>query len=149
VMLGMRLAGLDEARASDAMLSALDAADAVVFCPSNPFVSIGPILALPGVRERIAQTPTIAVSPIIGGRALKGPAAKMMQEQGLEVSAVGVAQHYAGLVDGFVLDEADAGLDEVVRALGMTPLVTDSIMRDKADRRRLAVEVLSWVRELQ
>ena len=149
VMLGMRLAGLDEARASDVALSALDAADAVVFCPSNPFVSIGPILALPGVRERIAQTPTIAVSPIIGGRALKGPAAKMMQEQGLEVSAVGVAQHYAGLVDGFVLDEADAGLDEVVRALGMTPLVTDSIMRDKADRRRLAVEVLSWVRELQ
>ena len=149
VMLGMRLAGLDEARASDAALSALDAADAVVFCPSNPFVSIGPILALPGVRERIAQTPTVAVSPIIGGRALKGPAAKMMQEQGLEVSAVGVAQHYAGLVDGFVLDEADAGLVEAVRALGMTPLVTDSIMRDKADRRRLAVEVLSWVRELQ
>jgi LPPG:FO 2-phospho-L-lactate transferase len=75
--------------------------------------------------------------------------AQMMQEQGLEVSASGVARHYAGLVDGFVLDEADAGLAEAVRALGMTPLVTDSIMRDKADRRRLAVEVLSWVRELQ
>ena len=149
VMLGMRLAGLEEARAGDSVLAALDAAEAVVFCPSNPFVSIGPILALPGVRERIAQTPTIAVSPIIGGQALKGPAAKMMQEQGLEVSASGVARHYAGLVDGFVLDEADAGLAEAVQALGMTPLVTDSIMRDKADRRRLAVEVLSWVRELQ
>jgi LPPG:FO 2-phospho-L-lactate transferase len=148
VMLGMRLAGLEEARAGDSVLAALDAADAVVFCPSNPFVSIGPILALPGVRERIAQTPTIAVSPIIGGQALKGPAAKMMQEQGLEVSASGVARHYAGLVDGFVLDEADAGLADAVRALGMTPFVTDSIMRDKAERKRLAVEVLEFVEAL-
>ena len=148
VMLGMRLAGLDEARASDAVLDALDAASAVVFCPSNPFVSIGPILALPGVRERILRTPTIAVSPIIGGQALKGPAAKMMREQGLEVSALGVARHYAGLVDGFVLDEADAGLTAEVRALGMTPFVTDSIMRDKAGRKRLAVEVLEFVESL-
>jgi len=148
VMLGMRLAGLEEARTGDSVLAALDAADAVVFCPSNPFVSIGPILALPGVRECIAQTPTIAVSPIIGGQALKGPAAKMMQEQGLEVSASGVARHYAGLVDGFVLDEADAGLADAVRALGMTPFVTDSIMRDKAGRKRLAVEVLEFVESL-
>ena len=147
-MLGMRLAGLEEARASDAFLTALDAADGVIFCPSNPFVSIGPILALPGVRERIAQTPAIAVSPIIGGRALKGPAAKMMQEQGLEVSALGVAQHYAGLVDGFVLDEADAGLEEAVRALGMIPMITDSIMRNAADRRRLAGKALALAEQL-
>ena len=148
VMLNMRLAGLEQARASDAVLAALEEADAVVFCPSNPFVSIGPILALPGVEERIAQIPTVAVSPIIGGRALKGPAAKMMQEQGLEVSALGVARHYAGLVDGFVLDEADASLADAVRALGMTPFVTDSIMRNKADRRRLAAEVLGFVESL-
>ncbi len=148
-MLGMRLAGLEEARASDAALAALDEADAVVFCPSNPFVSIGPILALPGVRKRIAQTPTLAVSPIIGGRALKGPAAKMMAEQGLEVSAAGVARHYAGLVDGFVLDEADAGLADAVRALGLTPFVTDSVMRDKAGRRRLAEKVLAFALSLR
>jgi len=148
VMLGMRLAGIDEAQASDVVLSALDAADAVVFCPSNPFVSIGPILALSGVRERVAQTPTIAISPIIGGRALKGPAAKMMAEQGLEVSALGVAQHYAGLVDGFVLDEADAGLEEAVRALDMTPLIANSIMHNAADRKRLATEVLALAEQL-
>jgi len=148
VMLGMRLRGLEEARASDAVLSALDAAEAVVFCPSNPFVSIDPILALPGVRDRIERIPTVAVSPIIGGRALKGPAAKMMHEQGLEVSAVGVARHYAGVVDGFILDKADAGLTDAVLALGMLPFVSDSIMRDKAGRKRLAVEVLGFVERL-
>jgi len=147
-MLGMRLAGLEEARASSATLSALDEADAAVFCPSNPFVSIDPILALPGVRERIVQTPTLAVSPIIGGRALKGPAAKMMAELGLEVSAAGVARHYAGLVNGFVLDDADAGLASEVRALGMTPFVTDSIMRDNAGRKRVAGEVLAFLQVL-
>ncbi|RUA17328.1 MAG: hypothetical protein DSY55_02390 [Clostridia bacterium] len=145
-MLGMRLVGLENARASEAVLTALDEADGVIFCPSNPFVSIGPILALPGVRERVAQTPTIAISPIIGGRALKGPAAKMMAEQGLEVSALGVAQHYAGLVDGFVLDEADVRLEEAVRALGMASLVTDSVMHNAADRKRLATEILSFMK---
>jgi len=147
-MLGMRLEGLAQARPTEQVRAALDEADAIIFCPSNPFVSIGPILALPGVRERIAAKPTLAVSPIIGGQALKGPAAKMMKEQGLEVSALGVAQHYAGLVDGFVLDERDAGLADAVRALGMTPFVTDSIMRDKADRRRLAVKALGFVERL-
>jgi len=148
MMLGMRLAGLEEAQASEAVLSALDEADAVIFCPSNPFVSIGPILALPGVRERITEKPTIAISPIIGGRALKGPAAKMMEEQGVEVSALGVARHYAGLVDGFVLDTADADLTDAVRDLGMTPFVTNSIMHDLADRRRLAEDVLQFVQDL-
>ncbi len=148
VMLGMRLAGLAEARPTAQVRAALDEADAVIFCPSNPFVSIGPILALPGVRERIARIPTLVISPIIGGRALKGPAAKMMQEQGLEVSALGVARHYAGLVDGFVLDNVDAGLADAVRALGVTPFVTNAIMRDRADRRRLAVEALGFVKRL-
>ena len=147
-MLGMRLEGLAQARPSEQVRAALEEADAIMFCPSNPFVSIGPILALPGVRERIAARPTLAVSPIIGGQALKGPAAKMMEEQGLEVSALGVARHYAGLVDGFVLDEADAELVDGVRALGMTPFVTDTIMEDKAGRRRLAMEALGFVARL-
>jgi LPPG:FO 2-phospho-L-lactate transferase len=148
VMLGMRLEGLAQARPTAQVRAALEEADAVILCPSNPFVSIGPILALPGVRERIMARPTLAVSPIIGGQALKGPAAKMMAEQGLEVSALGVARHYTGLVDGFVLDEQDAEMAEGVRALDMTPFVTDSIMRDKADRRRLAEEVLGFLAEL-
>ncbi len=145
VMLGMRLEGLAQARPTEAVRRALEEADAIVFAPSNPFVSIGPILALPGVRERIAAKPTLAVSPIIGGQALKGPAAKMMAEQGLEVSAAGVARHYAGLVDGFVLDAADAGLAEAVEALGMRAFVTDTIMRDKAGRKRVAREVLGFL----
>ena len=148
VMLGMRLAGLAEARPTEEVRAALEAADVVVLAPSNPFVSIGPILALPGVRERIAARPTLAVSPIIGGRAVKGPAAKMMAEQGLEVSALGVARHYAGLVDGFVLDEVDADLAGEVRALGMEVWVTDTLMGDKAGRRRLALEVLDMARRM-
>ena len=148
LMMGMRLDGLALARPTEEVRRALDEADAVIFCPSNPFVSLGPILALPGVRDRIAAKPTLAVSPIIGGQALKGPAAKMMAEQGLEVSAAGVARYYAGLVDGFVLDETDAGLAEDVRGLGMHAFVTDVIMRDKAGRRRLAEEALRFVRAL-
>ncbi len=148
VMLGMRLAGLHEAQASRPVLEALQSADAVVLCPSNPFVSIGPILSLPGIRERIAQKPTVAVSPIIGGQALKGPAAKMMKEQGMAVSALGVAQYYADLLDGFVLDQADSSLADEVQMLGITPWVTDSIMRDKRARRRLAAEILQFLNQL-
>ncbi len=146
-MLDMRLVGLHRARASVAVLSELEEADAVVFCPSNPFVSIGPILALPGVQERIARKPTLAVSPIIGGKALKGPAAKMMAEQGLEVSSLGVARHYADLVDIFALDYADANLADAVQALGMTPLIADTVMKDNDDRRRLAAIILDFLQE--
>jgi LPPG:FO 2-phospho-L-lactate transferase len=148
-MLGVRFAGLSGARPSSQVLAALDAADVVIFCPSNPFVSIGPILALPGVAPRIARRLTLAVSPIIGGQALKGPAAKMMQEQGLEVSALGIARYYTGLVDVLVLDHADANLAPDVQKLGIEVLVTDGIMRDKRDRQRLARETLSLLTSLQ
>ncbi len=144
IMLGMRLEGLDQAQPSAAVSTALAGADLIIFCPSNPYVSIDPILALPGVREACRARPTIAVSPIIGGVALKGPAAKMMSEQGADVSATGVARHYADLLNGFVLDQADAHLAEQVSAMGIQPLVTDTIMRNKADRARLAGEVLNF-----
>lgn len=147
VMTGMRLAGLAEAQASEAVLMALAEADLVVFCPSNPFVSIDPILALPGVRTRVAEGVAVGVSPIVGGKALKGPAAKMMQELGADVSARGVAQHYSELLDGFVLDEADAALAKGVQELGMQVLVTDTIMKNKANRKRLATTLLQWVKE--
>jgi LPPG:FO 2-phospho-L-lactate transferase len=117
----------------------------VVLCPSNPYLSISPILAIPAVRAWMERRtfPVVAVSPIMDGRALKGPAAKIMRELGQEPSALGVARFYAGLVDAFVIDRSDAALADGVRALGMTPVVTDIVMRDQADRERLAREILA------
>jgi LPPG:FO 2-phospho-L-lactate transferase len=138
---GFRFDG--EARPTAAVLQALEAADLIVFCPSNPFVSLGPILQLPGVRERLAARPGVAVSPIVGGQALKGPAGKMLTELGLPVSPVAVAQTYAGLISGFVLDELDAALAPEVAALGLRVRVTDTVMKNNDDRARLAQEVIS------
>lgn len=147
-MLGMRLDGLDQAQPSPAVASALAGADAVIFCPSNPYVSIDPILSLPGLRARVAAKSAIAISPIIGGQALKGPAAKMMAEMGVEVSALGVARHYAGLLAGFVIDHADADHAAAIRDLGMQVLVTDTVMADKSGRKRLAADTLAFARHL-
>lgn len=130
-VLGVELRGVGEARPTDAVLEVLAAADVVVFCPSNPIVSVGPILALPGMREALASSsaPKVAVSPIVGGRALKGPADRMMSSLGHEVSAAGVAAIYEGLVDGMVIDRVDVEERAGVEALGMQVLATDSVMR--------------------
>lgn len=145
---GLRLDGLDTARPTDSVLSAIRAADLLVVAPSNPIVSIGPILALPGVREAInavgvAGTPRVAVSPIIAGQALKGPADRMLTSLGHEASALGVARIYAGLVDTFVLDEADAELAPSVHSLGLRALVLPTVMRIDADRAALARALLA------
>lgn len=147
VVRGFRFEGAQAARPAPGVLEALRSADVVVFCPSNPWVSLDPILAVPGVRDAVAGRPTVAVSPIVGGRALKGPAAKMCQELGEEPSALAVARHFAGLVDAWVIDEADASLAAAVEALGARVLVTDTVMRDRGDRARLAAEVLNFVRK--
>ena len=133
--------GIPSAAALDAMASA----DVVVIGPSNPIVSIGPILALDGIREALASksVPRIAVSPIVAGAALKGPADRMLASLGHEVSAVGVARLYAGLVDRFVLDEADAHLASDVEALGMAAAVLPTVMRSDADRAALARSLLA------
>ena len=128
-------------------LAALAAADAIVVCPSNPIVSVGPILAVPGVREAIDAArsrgvPVIAVSPIVGGRALKGPADRMLVSLGHEASALGVARLYADIADMFVLDTVDAALADGVAALGLRPVVADTIMTDDPSRARLAATVL-------
>jgi LPPG:FO 2-phospho-L-lactate transferase len=145
-VLGVELRGIEEARPTDAVLEALVAADMVVFCPSNPVVSVGPILALAGMREVLAASsaPKVAVSPIVGGRALKGPADRMLASLGHEVSAAGVAAMYEGLVDGMVVDRVDGGERADIEALRMRALVTDSVMRSVADRARLAREVLEF-----
>ena len=121
-------------------------AEVIVFCPSNPVVSIGPILAVPGMTEALSASsaPKIAVSPIVGGRALKGPADRMMHSLGHEVSATGVARMYEGLVDGMVADRADAAAKHDIESLGMKVLVTDAVMQDEEDRERLAREVLEF-----
>jgi len=151
---GFRFAGVESARPSPAFTAALadSALEAIVVCPSNPFVSIDPILALSGVEEavRAAAAPVVAVSPIILGAALKGPAAKMMRELRMPVTAVEVARHYArrGLLDGFVLDREDAALASEVEALGAVVHVSDTVMVSLEDRERLAREVLELAAEL-
>jgi LPPG:FO 2-phospho-L-lactate transferase len=145
----IRYSGMAAAAATQQVTAAIGAADVVVIGPSNPFVSIGPILALHGMRERVAAArargvPVVAVSPIVGGKALKGPADRMMASLGHETSALGVATLYADIVGGFVLDGVDAPLEPAIQALGLRTLVTDTIMADHAGRARLARAVLEF-----
>ncbi|CAN5722413.1 2-phospho-L-lactate transferase [soil metagenome] len=145
-VLGINLRGIEGSRISSAVSEALAEAEVVVLCPSNPIVSIGPILSVPGMTEALSASsaPKVAVSPIVGGRALKGPADRMMDSLGHEVSAAGVSRMYEGLVDGMVVDREDAEEEDDIVALGMEVLVTDSVMRDEEDRERLAREVLEF-----
>jgi LPPG:FO 2-phospho-L-lactate transferase len=145
-VLGMRLRGIGDAHPTEAVQRALADADLVVFCPSNPVVSIGPILAVPGMREALASSsvPRVAISPIVDGRALKGPADRMLASLGHEVSPAGVARMYEGLVDGMVIDNVDEGERSGIEALGMRVLATGAVMRDVPDRARLAREVLGF-----
>jgi len=131
----VRFAGAEEARPAPGVLEALSAADAVIIAPSNPIVSIAPLLAVPGVRDAVAarRDSVVAISPLVGGRALKGPADRLMRELGHEDSVVGVARLYAPLAGTLVVDEADAGRAEEVRAAGLRCVVTDTIMRSPAE----------------
>ena len=141
---GFRLEGLERALPSLSVSAALEVADIIFFCPSNPFVSLDPILSFPGIRKQIQRKKAVAISPIVGGQAIKGPAAKMLAELGLEVSPVSVAAHYAGLLSGLAIDNVDASLKASIEANGPPVLVTDTLMRADADRARLAREVLDF-----
>lgn len=142
---GITFAGIEQARPAPGVLPALSGADIVILGPSNPFVSIGPILAVPGVRSALQHTSAhrIGVSPIVGGNALKGPAATMLATLGHEVSALAVARLYVDLLDTFVIDREDAHLASAIEALGMEVLVTRAIMGDGPDREQLAEELLA------
>lgn len=140
--------GAQAAAATAEVRDAFGSADAIVVCPSNPIVSVAPILAVPGIRDaidaaRARGVRAAAVSPIVGGKALKGPADRMLATLGHEVSALGVARIHAGLVDTFVLDAVDADLAPAVEALGLRAVVTDTIMVDDEARARLARETLA------
>lgn len=124
--------------------------EAIVICPSNPLLSIDPILNIHGVRLRIERhrAPVVAVSPIVGGQALKGPAAKIFRELGKEASALEVARHYRGLIDGIVIDHVDANLKDSIEALGLRVKVSDIVMQSRADQARLAETVLEFAASL-
>jgi LPPG:FO 2-phospho-L-lactate transferase len=142
---GFRFDGVQAAVPAPGVLEAIQKAEAVILCPSNPWVSIDPILKVPGILPALREKVVSAVSPIIGGKALKGPAAKMYTELGITPSARAVAEHYGDLLDGFVIDISDKKLTKV---LSLKTLVTDTIMTRKEDRIRLGEEVLSFIRDL-
>ncbi|MFV9507309.1 MAG: 2-phospho-L-lactate transferase [Oscillochloridaceae bacterium umkhey_bin13] len=143
-VLGVRLHAAGPAAPTPAVLEAIASAEAILIAPSNPVVSVGPILALPGLREALqaSAAPVVAVSPIVGGAAIKGPAVPLMRAVGYEASALGVARVYADLLDGIVIDQLDADLAPAIEALGLRVAVTDSIMRGPAEKARLAVVAL-------
>jgi LPPG:FO 2-phospho-L-lactate transferase len=148
---GVELRGIESAGLTVEARDAISGADVVVLCPSNPLVSIGPILAVPGMREALdaSSAPKVAVSPIVGGQALKGPADRMLASLGHEVSAAGVASIYAGLVDGFIVDRVDEADAPRIEQTGMAVLATDAVMRDGVDRERLGREVLDFAASLE
>lgn len=147
---GVRFVGIEQARPAPGLLEAIAEAETILIAPSNPIVSVGPILAIPGVRAALeaATAPIVTVSPIVGGAPIKGPAAPLMRAQGLEVSAVGAAQAYAGLIDGIVIDNVDADLVSQIEAMGLHVAVTDTIMRgptEKANLARVALQLANSV----
>ena len=146
-VLGVRWHGIEAARPAPGILESIGKAEAIIVCPSNPFISIGPILAIPGIREALRQNRSrvVAISPIVGGRALKGPAARMMKSMRLRVAASEVAKLYSDFLGVFVLDEKDSKQSVEIEQLGIRAVVTNTIMSGLKERRALAKTV---VREL-
>jgi LPPG:FO 2-phospho-L-lactate transferase len=136
----MRFEGASEAAPAPGLLEAIEKAEAIILCPSNPFISIGPILAVPGIRAALQRKreKVAAISPIVGGRALKGPAAKMMKSMNLKASAAEVAKLYVDFCGVFVLDAVDRRQAEQVAALEMRPVVTNTVMKGLRERKALA-----------
>jgi LPPG:FO 2-phospho-L-lactate transferase len=136
--------GVEQARISEPVAAALRDADVVVICPSNPVLSIAPILAVPGVRTLLAarRGRVVAVSPFVGGKAVKGPADKLMRELGLDISPYGLVRYFDDLLDGLVIDVVDRNASLVG---DVSVLVTQTLMQTGEDKARLAGEILSWV----
>jgi len=144
---GFDFVGCEQATLNPAIVDALEDVLGIIICPSNPYVSIDPLLSLPGARQILQDSgvPIVAVSPIVGGRAIKGPTAKMMRELRIPATARGVAEHYGDLLSGFVLDECDADLDGT---LDVSTVVTQSIMVTLQDRIKLAAAVVEFIDRL-
>jgi len=144
---GFLFVGAERSQPAEGVLESIKGADLVVVCPSNPWVSIDPILTVPGIRVALTEgggLRVIAVSPIVGGKAIKGPAAKMYTELGIQPSALAVAQHYQDLLIGIVIDTVDADQQEKINDLGLTPYITNSVMKTQNDRKQLAEDILQF-----
>ncbi len=149
---GFDFDGINEAQANPVLVSELaETPMAIVIAPSNPYVSVDPILSVPGMRDKLRKcgAPIVAVSPIVGGEAIKGPAAKMMVEMGKIASALEVARHYQGFIDGLIIDQRDAGLAAEIASLGMEVEVAPTIMKDLADRIELAELTVNFALRLK
>jgi LPPG:FO 2-phospho-L-lactate transferase len=144
---GARFEGAEQARPAPGVLESIAQAEAVVIAPSNPITSIGPILEVPGIREALRKTaaPVAAISPIIGGAAVSGPAGQLMQAEGLPVSIIGVARCYGDFLDLLIADQRDSALSPKVE--GMAVRYTSTLMRSEADKTNLARSVLEFIRE--
>lgn len=141
---GFKFNNVENAKPASGVLESIEEADIVVICPSNPWVSIYPILSIPGIKGAISRKTTIAVSPIIGGTTIKGPAAKMYTELGIKPSALAVAESYRGIIKGLVIDEMDINLKSQINDRGIITFVTNIIMKDRLDRVRLAKEIVDF-----
>lgn len=148
---GFRFAGVERATPSAAWFSSLvpGSTDGVLLCPSNPYVSIDPILALAGVRQRLHRLPVVAVSPVIAGDSVKGPLAKMLREMGRACTPVAIAEHYEGLLDGIVIDERDAAHEPELTRLGLRVAVCDTLMKSRDVSRDLARTALRLLAECE
>jgi LPPG:FO 2-phospho-L-lactate transferase len=137
-------AGAPEARPAPGLVEAIGAADVVLVCPSNPVTSVGPILSVPGIVEALHGTraPVLAISPIVGGRAVSGPAGRLMAARGLPVSALGIAQSYAPWLDVLIIDDEDAALAPSIEAAGPRPVVASTLMTGRVEEMRLARRIL-------
>ena len=142
---GFRFEGVDVASPAPGVIPAIRDADLIVICPSNPWVSIDPILALPGIRSEFNSRPVVAVSPIIGGKAVKGPVVKMYAELGIEPSALAVAIHYQDIIDGFVFDIRDKNLMSEIKSRNISILNVDTLMNSPAQQKRLAQDIVNLV----
>ncbi|NDJ33686.1 MAG: 2-phospho-L-lactate transferase [Chloroflexi bacterium] len=147
VVTGIRFEGAAEARPTEAVLQAMAESEVIILGPSNPLLSIDPILSVPGIRDAsvASKAPVVGVSPIVNGQAIKGPAAKLMAELKLDVSPVGVLRHYDSLLDGFILDERDSALLDAVHNMGVQAAARQTVMQTRPDKVRLANEILDWI----
>ncbi len=136
--------GIDKAKISEELKIRITKSDLVVFCPSNPWLSIMPILEMSGFRETISSKECIAVSPIVGRQAIKGPAAKIFEEEGITPSAFEVAKLYKGIIKSIVVDEQNSSEIQRIKSLGIIPFVTDTIMKDELSKKRLAEEIINF-----
>lgn len=148
VVSGFRFENVENSQPAPTIIASIQACDLAVICPSNPWVSIDPILAIPGIRSALESKLVIAISPIIAGKAVKGPAAKMYSELGITPSALAIAEHNQSLLDGLIIDTVDRHQADEIQDLDIKPCITQTLMKTPKDRRRLASQTLEFAREL-